>query len=87
MQLTNDHSKVADAMVIECVELDPEVNEKLNKFFLKKNGYCEFNPGNVIMPRKLSEVTENISSMNIMKDDVWVISLPRTGTLSCKNIC
>ena len=66
-------------MDIHYNELDREACEKLDKFFLKKNGYIEVSPGNVVLPRKYSELAENAASMPVKKDDIWLVSYPRTG--------
>lgn len=64
---------------IYCTPLRGPFGEKLDKFFRRENGFVEVNPGNVIMPRKYSEICEEIIDSHVRKDDVWMVSYPRTG--------
>lgn len=64
---------------IYCTPLRGPFGEKLDKCFRRENGFVEVNPGNVIMPRKYSEICDEIIDSRVRKDDVWMISYPRTG--------
>lgn len=64
---------------ITCTPLRGVIGDKLDKFFQRKNGFVEVNPGNVIMPRKYKDICEEILESHVRNDDVWMISYPRTG--------
>lgn len=64
---------------IYCTPQRGPIGEKLDKFFRRENGFVDVNPGNVIMPRKYAEICEEIIESHVRKDDVWMISYPRTG--------
>lgn len=68
---------------IYCTPQRGPIGEKLDKFFRRENGFVDVNPGNVIMPRKYAEICEEIIESNVRKDDVWMISYPRTGEYFC----
>ncbi|XP_058812239.1 luciferin sulfotransferase [Topomyia yanbarensis] len=67
-------------MKIEYRTLETELNERLDTFFCKKNSLIEVNPGGVLMPTKFQEIGEDILNLEIRKDDVWLLSYPRTGS-------
>lgn len=64
---------------VTCSPLRGPLTEKLDKIFNKKNAFLEVNPGNVIMPRLYKDICYEILDSNVRKDDVWLISFPRTG--------
>lgn len=64
---------------ILCDPLRGPIGDKLDKFFQRKNGFVEVNPGNVIMPRKYADICNEILDSRVRQDDVWMISYPRTG--------
>lgn len=53
--------------------------ELLEKIFDRKDGYVKTNPGNIVMPIKYCEFGDEILKSNVRKDDVWVVSFPRSG--------
>lgn len=61
--------------------LDGLMGERLDNFFKRKNCFVEVQPGNVIMPRKFSEIGEEVLEFSVRENDVWLISYPRTGGL------
>lgn len=67
-----------------CTPLTGPVGEQLDKFFQRKNGFVNVNPGKVIMPRKYMEISDEIIDSHVRDDDVWLISYPRTGKLNGK---
>ena len=69
-------------MQIEITELKGEVCEKLEHYFKRKSAFIEVNPGNVILPAKFSEFGQNIIDLPVRKDDIWLVSYPRTGEMS-----
>lgn len=66
-------------MRIQCNPLEKQINGKLDKMFQKKNAFVQVQPGNITLPSKYSEIGEAILDLEIRKDDVWVVSYPRTG--------
>jgi len=65
---------------IICTPLRGQVGDKLDKFFQRENGFVEVSPGKVIMPRKYSDISNEILDSKVRMDDVWMISYPRTGS-------
>lgn len=61
--------------------LDPEVSKKLLSLFTgQKIGYAAFGPSKYILPKKFSEVAEDIYNLKIRPDDIFVATFPRCGT-------
>lgn len=69
-----------------CSPLVGLVGEKLDNFFQGKNCFIEVNPGHVIMPKKFTEISDEIINCDVRHDDVWMISYPRTGITITSNI-
>lgn len=44
-----------------------------------KNVLFEFNPGKCMLPDFFENYLENIWNMPVRKDDIWLVSYPRTG--------
>lgn len=65
---------------IHCRPLRGSIGARLDKFFQHENGFVEVSPGSVIMPRKYADICNEILDSKVRKDDVWMISYPRTGT-------
>ncbi|XP_075147263.1 sulfotransferase 2 isoform X2 [Haematobia irritans] len=61
-------------------ELNKDIAERIDSFYVDKNCFIEVLPGNVIVPRKFKEIGEPIRNMKTYSDDVWVVSYPRTGS-------
>lgn len=53
--------------------------EKLEKVFNEENCLVEYNPGNFIMTPKLKDISQPILDFKVRKDDIWMLSFPRTG--------
>lgn len=66
-------------MRIQYNPLEMKISGKLDKMFQKENGFIQAQPGNVTFPKKFSEIGEAILDLEVRKDDVWVVSYPRTG--------
>lgn len=64
---------------IECKALDGLVAKQLERFFNLENGFVEVNPGKVVLPKKFCDIHNDILDTKINKNDVWVVSFPRTG--------
>lgn len=65
----------------ECKALDGLAAKQLDGFFKKKYCFVEVNPGEVVMPRKFSDIRNDVLDTVVNKNDVWVVSFPRTGKL------
>ncbi|XP_063706115.1 luciferin sulfotransferase-like [Culicoides brevitarsis] len=65
---------------VQCNPLEQQINVKLDKMFQKKNCFIQVQPGNITLPSKYAEIAEAILDLEIRKDDVWVVSYPRTGS-------
>ncbi|XP_013114284.1 luciferin sulfotransferase [Stomoxys calcitrans] len=61
-------------------ELNRDIAERIDSFYIDKNCFIEVLPGNVIVPRKYMEIGESIRNLKTYPDDVWVVSYPRTGS-------
>lgn len=66
-------------MRIQYNQLEMKISGKLDKMFQKENCFIQAQPGNVTLPKKFSEIGEAILDLEVRKDDVWVVSYPRTG--------
>lgn len=69
-----------DIMNIEYRQLNKDLKERLDTFFRTDNALIEVHPGRVMMPSKFQEIGEDIKNFEIRKDDVWLLSYPRTGS-------
>uniref|UniRef100_A0A336N8V6 CSON009272 protein n=1 Tax=Culicoides sonorensis TaxID=179676 RepID=A0A336N8V6_CULSO len=67
-------------MRIQYSQLEIKISGKLDKMFQKENCFIQAQPGNVTLPKKFSEIGEAILDLEVRKDDVWVVSYPRTGS-------
>ncbi|XP_053683055.1 luciferin sulfotransferase [Sabethes cyaneus] len=67
-------------MKLEYRILEADISQRLDKFFHKKDSLLEVNPGRVFMPTRFQEIGDDILSLEIRKDDVWLLSYPRTGS-------
>lgn len=67
---------------VECSPLGGKAGEKLDNFFQRKNCFIEVNPGNVIMPKKYQDISEEIINSDVRPDDIWMISYPRSGNIN-----
>lgn len=72
-------------MITKYEEVQPGSTEAyyLDTFFKRKNLFIKVNPGNVIMPRAMSEIGDEICKFSVRKNDIWMISYPRSGI--CKS--
>ncbi|CAH1105251.1 unnamed protein product [Psylliodes chrysocephalus] len=51
-----------------------------------KNALWEFNPGKCLLPSFFENYMQPILDAPIRKDDIWLISFPRTGSTWCQEI-
>ena len=60
-----------------------EVDQILNKYFLSqfRTGYGRFGPINTLMPGRFKDFVERIFNLNVLPDDIWVVSHPKTGKI------
>lgn len=70
-------------MKIEFKSLNQDLSDKLDRYFKVKNCFIEVYPGNVLLPAKYSEISDMISNLPIRKDDVYLVSYPRSGRVQC----
>ncbi|EEB17322.1 conserved hypothetical protein [Pediculus humanus corporis] len=61
-------------------KIEGEDGEKLDELFGIKDCLVEVNPGRVILPPDYKDIGERIMDLKVRKDDVWLISYPRTGS-------
>lgn len=56
------------------------MSSKLDKIFGKKDSFfIRVMPGDVVMPKKYTEIADEIHNFSVKSDDTWLISYPRTG--------
>jgi len=67
-------------MKISFKELDENILKRSNALFPKKNCFIEVLPGNFVLPRKFSDIYEEIRELKVFEDDIWLVSYPRTGS-------
>lgn len=60
-------------------KLDKETGAKLDRMFEKEDCMVEINPGRVILPADYMNIGQDILDMEVLEDDVWMCSYPRTG--------
>lgn len=65
--------------VLTFSKLDEETGEMLDRMFEKKDCMVEINPGRVILPADYMTIGQHILDMEVLEDDVWMCSYPRTG--------
>lgn len=58
----------------------------LDKLFQKEDVFVEVNPGNVVMPKKFCDMSEQIMNLPVRQDDIWLVSYPRTGSTWAQEI-
>ncbi|EDW83235.1 uncharacterized protein Dwil_GK22430 [Drosophila willistoni] len=61
-------------------ELDADIVRRTNALFPAQDCFVEVLPDQLIIPRKYIELGESIRSLPVYKDDVWMVSYPRTGS-------
>lgn len=81
---TNYHLLKKKKMLIDYQPLESEMSAKLSKIFGKENVFIRVQPGDVVMPRKYSEIGESILNLKVRPDDTWLVSYPRTGEFYAK---
>ncbi|XP_055683255.1 luciferin sulfotransferase-like [Lutzomyia longipalpis] len=67
-------------MRLQYNSLSDDPNFNLDKLFQRQNCFIEVNPGKVILPKKYNEIGESILDLQVRKDDIFLISYPRTGS-------
>lgn len=72
------------------VSFSPLINGpgyNLDKLFQNdEEVFVEVNPGGVVLPKKFCEMSESILTLPVRKDDVWILSYPRTGSTWAQEI-
>lgn len=58
----------------------------LDKFFNKEDCFVQVQPGNVILPKKFCDIGDVILDLPVRKDDIWLVSYPRTGSTWAQEI-
>ncbi|XP_023164036.1 estrogen sulfotransferase [Drosophila hydei] len=61
-------------------ELDADIVRRTNAVFPVQDCFVEVLPDRLVIPRKYIEMGESIRDLPIYKDDVWMVSYPRTGS-------
>ncbi|KAL4708479.1 hypothetical protein ACJJTC_014087 [Scirpophaga incertulas] len=67
-------------------KLDSETGDTLDRMFEKKDCMVEINPGKVILPVDYVNIGQDILDMEVLPDDVWMCSYPRTGSTWCQEM-
>ncbi|KAJ2941483.1 hypothetical protein O0L34_g14530 [Tuta absoluta] len=67
-------------------KLDAETGTLLDRMFEKKDCMVEINPGRVILPADYMTIGQDILDMEVLEDDVWMCSYPRTGSTWCQEM-
>ncbi|XP_048001533.1 luciferin sulfotransferase [Leguminivora glycinivorella] len=67
-------------------KLDNETGELLDRMFEKKDCMVEINPGRVILPADYMTIGQDILDMEVLENDVWMCSYPRTGSTWCQEM-
>lgn len=60
-------------------KLDNETGETLDRMFEKKDCMIEVNPSRTILPTDYMNIGQDILDMQVLDNDVWMCSYPRTG--------
>lgn len=59
----------------------------LDKLFQKDKGvFVEVHPGNVVLPKKFCDMSDQILNLPVRHDDIWLVSYPRTGSTWAQEI-
>jgi len=61
--------------------LDPSLNRQLmDDFSGERTGFCQVGPQKWLLPAAYADKAEKFYSLPLRKDDVWVMTYPRSGT-------
>lgn len=60
--------------------------DALAKLFNKQDVFVQVHPGKVVMPKKFCDMSDEILKLPVRKDDIWLISYPRTGSTWAQEI-
>lgn len=66
-------------MSLICKPLTGTIHEKIDKYFGYKNSLIEVYPNKVYLPEQFEEIGQSILDAPVRKDDIWLLSYPRTG--------
>jgi hypothetical protein len=67
-------------MGLKTENLEENLNLKLSKIFQSEFGFVNVQDG-VILPKKFGEIGDAIYNLSVRKDDIWLVSYPRTGLI------
>ncbi|GLV32779.1 Sulfotransferase 2 [Carabus blaptoides fortunei] len=56
------------------------IREKIDKYFGYKNSLIEVYPNKIYLPEQIEEIGQSILDAPVRKDDIWLLSYPRTGS-------
>ncbi|KAF6210736.1 hypothetical protein GE061_013846 [Apolygus lucorum] len=64
----------------EITPVEKSKNEELLTYFLKEDGFVTIGPQKFCMNQHYADYAENFYNIEVKKDDVWIVTYPRSGT-------
>ncbi|XP_014245580.1 sulfotransferase family cytosolic 1B member 1-like [Cimex lectularius] len=69
------------------IDLEDSMNKQLMSHFDgERTGFCQVGPKKWLLPAAYKQHAEQYYTMPIKKDDVWIITFPRSGTTLCQEL-
>ncbi|CAH0401653.1 unnamed protein product [Chilo suppressalis] len=67
-------------------KVDSKYGEVLDRMFGKKDSMTIVNPSRTLLPADYIKIGQDILEMEVLEDDVWMCSYPRTGSTWCQEM-
>lgn len=64
---------------LKFLNLDDDAGEALDRMFEKKDCMILVEPSGAILPADYTKIGQDILEVEVLEDDVWMCSYPRTG--------